>query len=89
MATIEQKYEDCPECGENAYFSKSFDDLSYEKKCDSCRIKAAEAEAKEAEDNHIAELEKLPLSKRIELIERWMYNHKDHGYGSSGFLTRF
>ena len=88
MATIEQKYEDCPECGENGCFSAK-DSWSYKKKCNACIKKEKEDKEKEAEDKHIAELEKLSLSKRIELIERWMYNHKDHGYGSSVFLTRF
>ena len=82
-------YQDCPECGTNACFT-SKRGVTYKKKCDTCIKKEKEAKEKAAEDDHIAELAKLPISKRLELIERWMYNHKDHGYGSSnGFLTRF
>jgi len=66
------EYFNCPECGESSAFSTG--NGTYKEQCDAC-IK------KEKEDNHLAELEKLPMDKRMRILERWMYNHKNHSIG--------
>ena len=56
----------CHKCGKITYFSSSFG--GDQKFCDDCE----KEKKKEYVDFHIACLEKLPTSKRLEIIERWI-----------------
>ena len=74
---MEYEYKYCPECGGEMKLFSAADSTSYREKCNTCcRKEKEELEAKNLAE-YLAELAKLPMEKRIELIERFMYNHRN------------
>jgi len=67
----QSNYSKCSKCQKVAWFSLPIG-MGYQKICDVCEREDRE----QKEKTYLVELEKLPIDKRIERIERWIYRHK-------------